>query len=791
MKSISFLLLSIFFSLTTLAQNGSLKGTVTDENNNLVTHASVILIENNLTTTTDASGNYVFSDLPYGKYNLKVSSMTYKAELFVVTIDKPNTIVNFKLKVNEQLLDEVEVFGKRNKQPEKLQALTRLPLKPSEQIQSISIISSKLIEQQGNLTISDATKNVPGVYTFATYGNKRESMSSRGFRGIPILKNGVRVNSDFRGVGILTDAIGIDNIQVLKGTAAITQGVATDLGSPGGVINIVTKTPKFQSGGEVALRGGSWGLFRPTFDVYGPIDDNEKIAFRVNGAYERSDSYRSMISNERLYFNPSLQWKANDKTTVTVEMDYLDDSRTPDLGTVNLAGNDINAIYDLPHDKFLGFKSDRVATKNATYTIRVDRKLNDKFSLRAAYFKSDLDIDDTGASLSQLASSFNERKRSISNNTRKDINDVLQLDLVGQDIQTGFLKHTFQAGMDYSSNNTETTNSKSVVIDTINVFGNIPNIYPTPNSPLAFGSSENTKSRALGLLVQDMITWNKWLKTFVGLRYSSVEITKSNTVGTQRNDAWNPLAGVIFTPMSNINLFASYTNSSNPRSAALLSHSGEELGNERWDQFETGFKTTWINDRLRFNLTLFKINNKDMNLPVYDENWVATGYYQKGGNDERKGIEVELSGRILENLEVITGYSYIDAKYKEHTAYVYNSSPLNTPKHTFNAWANYTFTGALKGFSLGAGAYYTGKRPMNDWSAGAVTHEGIVPNQKPFDIDSYMNVNIQAAYKFDQHWGVRLFINNVFNEIGYNAYRTSFINQTDPRNFSGMLTYRF
>jgi len=46
----------------------------------------------------------------------------------------------------------VEVFGERNKQPEKLDAITRLPLKPSEQIQSISVISSKLIEQQGALS---------------------------------------------------------------------------------------------------------------------------------------------------------------------------------------------------------------------------------------------------------------------------------------------------------------------------------------------------------------------------------------------------------------------------------------------------------------------------------------------------------------------------------------------------------------------------------------------------------------------------------------------------------------
>ena len=87
--------------------------------------------------------------------------------------------------------------------------------------------------------------------------------------------------------------------------------------------------------------------------------------------------------------------------------------------------------------------------------------------------------------------------------------------------------------------------------------------------------------------------------------------------------------------------------------------------------------------------------------------------------------------------------------------------------------------------------YYTGERPINDWSAGAVTHEGIVPNQKPFNVDAYTLVNAQVAYKFDQHWNFRVLLNNVFNEIGYNAYRTRFINQTDPRSFAGVLTYSF
>lgn len=181
---------------------------------------------------------------------------------------------------------------------------------------------------------------------------------------------------------------------------------------------------------------------------------------------------------------------------------------------------------------------------------------------------------------------------------------------------------------------------------------------------------------------------------------------------------------------------------------------------------EAGIKTNWLDSRLRFNLTFFKINNKDINLNVYDENWVATGYFQKGGNDERKGIEVELSGRILDNLEVITGYSYINAQYKEHSSYVYGSAHLNTPKHTFNAYVNYSFKEQLEGLSVGGGIYFTGERPINDWSSGAVTHEGIVPHQKPFYIESYLQSNAQVAYQFNQHWNFRFLLNNVFNEIG-------------------------
>lgn len=789
---IKYLTTALFFVLQFMqAQETTLEGVVETKNSEPISFANIIVIGSSVGTSADVNGEFKLNNVPTGTQTIRVSVVGFATLEKELTIKEGKNNIIFVLNQDTEL-EQVEVFGDRYKHPDKIEALTRLPLAPYEQIQSISIISEKVIEQQGNLTISDATKNVPGVYTFATYGNRRESMSSRGFRGIPILKNGVRVNSDFRGVGILTDMQGVDNIQVLKGSAAITQGVATDLGSPGGVINIVTKTPKYEFGGNASMRIGSFGQVRPTFDVYGPINEKKTLAFRVNGALERADSYRKGISYERFYINPSLQWKITPKTTVTAEMDYLDDSRTPDPGTVNLAGNDVNAIYDLPYDRFTGYDTDRVSTLNSNYSFRIDHELSDKLTLKGAFYKSDLSTDDKAGFYNSTIKDdegnpiYNQKSRYYEVGRRNDVNSVTQFDLVGDDVKTGTISHTFQVGFDYRKTKFDTYYTWTRAVDTIDVFKSISNTLPD-NIEFVKTSTSGATSRSIGFVAQDVISFNAWLKTFLGFRYSTTETLSQSE--TTRSDAFNPLFGFIVTPYKNINVFASYTNSTYPRSANSLDQNGNTLGNERFDQFETGIKTNWLNNRLRFNFTFFKINNKNINFPAVDATGNDLGYYVKGGNDERKGVEIELSGRIFENFEVITGYSYIDAQYKEHSLFVEGSAPINTPDHTFNIYGNYHFKHQLEGLSLGAGIYYTGERPINDWAIRPGVHQGTP--ERPFEVEAYTLVNMQAAYKINNHWGVRLLLNNVFNEIGYNAYRTNYINQTDPINFAGVLSYSF
>ncbi len=89
-------------------------------------------------------------------------------------------------------IEEVELFGERNKQQEGLEVITRLPLKTRDQIQSISVVSAKVIEDLGGLTVTDVAKNIPSVTQFGSYGGTKESMSIRGYRGVPARQKSLR-----------------------------------------------------------------------------------------------------------------------------------------------------------------------------------------------------------------------------------------------------------------------------------------------------------------------------------------------------------------------------------------------------------------------------------------------------------------------------------------------------------------------------------------------------------------------------------------------------------------------
>lgn len=699
----------------------------------------------------------------------------------------------------ETTIEEVELFGERNKQPEGLEVITRLPLKPRDQIQSISVVSHKVIEDLGGLTVTDVAKNIPGVTQFGSYGGTRESMSIRGYRGVPVLKNGVMMDSDFRTGGMLTDMQGVESIQVIKGSAAVTQGIGDGLGSAGGVINVVTKIPKFINETNVGFRYGSWDFYRPTVDFQRVLDNKGKIAVRLNAAYQDNNSFRRFVNTDRIYVNPSVAFRPDDKTEIVAEMDYMKNNTTPDRGTVNLAKGDTEAIYQMPGRKFLGFSTDNAATETFNFSTTATRRLTDKLKVRAAFMSSSYNTNIVGAALAPIdRNNPNEiRNRTLAKSEREDLNKVFQFDFIGADVMTGFIKHTFQVGFDWKESDVTTTSYDSKTVDQINVLNDINNILPSNIDAGNFTLVKkdpiiNTLTPTMGLMAQDVITFNKYLKAHLGLRYSRL-----NGSDKDKNYAWNPSFGLMVSPIENMNVFGSYTTTTGLRSANNVLATGGTVGASTTKQWEAGIKSDWLNEKLRFNLTFFDIKTDNLSYEILNGN-NGTGTYALAGELKRRGMEVELIGKILPNLQIMTGWAYVDAQYQDSPSFVNGSAPINTPKHSANGWLNYKFNqGILDGLDIGAGIYYVGTRPVDDYkqdyfNSGTGHVNGTQPKEKPFNMPDYTSVDAQVGYKFKNGLGLRVFFNNIFDSVGYNSYfRGGYIDQIQPRNFSAQINYKF
>jgi len=748
-----------------------------------------------------------------------------------------NKVVSFSLlvlggvfvnaqKVNDSIkkskdIEEVELFGERKKQPQGLDAITRLPLKTRDQIQSISVISHKAIEELGALTVTDVAKNVPGVTLFSSYGGGNESMSIRGYRGVPVLKNGVQMDSDFRTAGMMTDMQGVESIQVIKGSAAVSQGIGNGLGSAGGVINVVTKRPQFIDQTNVGFRYGSWDFYRPTVDFQRVLDSQGKVAVRFNGAYQNNNSFRSHVSGERIYVNPSVAFRPDDKTLINVEMDYLHDKRTPDRGTINTAPGNVEALYHMPKGKFLGYASDYMKTQTYNFSTTAVRQLTDKLKLRVAYVNSVTNTDNLASSIAlpKGETNYNIRQRTIGRSESEDINRVLQLDFIGEKVKTGIINHTFQVGFDWRETETSSVayniygNGKlitaptllidnkafqSIPLDRFDVVnGTIPNQLPVELSFEALGRSNPILTPSIGAMAQDVMSIGKYVKAHLGIRYSRLNGSSSQTV-----DTWNPSFGLIVSPIENINVFGSYTTTTSLRAANNILQAGGFVGASHTKQWEAGIKSDWFNERLRFNVTWFDINTENLSFQILDDNYQPIRdanknvLYGLAGNLRRKGLEVELIGRILPNLQVMSGWAYLDAQYQDSPAYVNGSRPMNAPKHTANAWLNYKFnTGILDGVDVGAGIYYVGSRPVDEWTQKTFTAghvNSVQPGVQPFDMPEYTTVDAQVGYTLKNGMGLRVFFNNIFDRVGYSSYfRGGYIDQIQPRNFAVQVNYKF
>ncbi|SHM11722.1 TonB-dependent siderophore receptor [Flavobacterium xanthum] len=687
------------------------------------------------------------------------------------------------------ILKEVIITPNQHKKPV---SAIRSGLKPMDVPQSIQIIGSEIIEQQQAIRLSEVVKNINGVYVGSARGGAQESFFSRGYdmSANNMFKNGFRFSG-----GSIPEVSSLEKVEVLKGSAALLYGNV----APGGILNMVTKTPSFKKGGEIAMQMGSYSFYKPSIDIYGPL--NAIIAYRFTGSYENSKSFRDNVSKERYYINPSFLFKVSNKTEIILQGDYLKDDWTPDFGS-GIIGKEILA---LPRSTYLGATWSTGETKQATVSGLVNHNFNKDWTLNFNTSFQNFDRTSKGTERIQPAAN-GDWKRPLGQNKNQEQIIAEQLSIQGT-FKTGQVKHQLFTGVDLENSFTEantftfspTTYGSGNVFDFENFDqgGAIPNATNT--------RIVKTDTNRFGIYAQDLISLTEKFKVLTGIRWSwqealveTTDLVKNTiTEGQKRKDqAFTPKLGLVYQPTKDMSLFASYANSFTPNTGTTLDL--KAIKPSIIDQYEVGIKKDFWRGILSTNVTVYQITNSNLaqtaEFKADGSSNTDTSLKVLSGETTSKGVEFDIVAKPIEGLNIIAGYSYNDMRYTKTSglkgSFIEGDRLARTPANTANLSFFYTLpSGVLKGVSVGALGNYIGKR-VGGWNnqIDASLPNGIYDREIP--LEGYTTIDLSAGYNWKQ-FSILCRVSNIANVLNYTVHENYSVNPIAPRQVMTSLKYKF
>jgi len=722
-------------------------------------------------------------------------------------------------------LHEVTITANKPKKPI---SAARSGIKVMDLPQSVQIIGSEVIEQQQAIRLSEVIKNANGVYVGSARGGAQESFFSRGYdmSANNMFKNGFRYNA-----GSIPEVSSLEKVEFLKGGSALLYGNV----APGGILNLVTKTPKFTEGGEFSMQIGSYSFYKPSLDIYGPI--NKSIAYRFTASYENSESFRDFVKNERIYINPSFLFHLSDKTQITLQGDYLSADWTPDFGT-GIIGK---TILDLPRNQYFGALWSTANTKSSSASLLFNHDFNDNWKLGFnSSFQSYRRTQTSTAQISTLDANANwKRGLTKSDGAEQIFGDQLTLQGI---FNTGSVKHQIFTGIDYENslapsytfgfyatpNGTTAITTEATAINLYSYDYNTQSLnipYPSRANQLA-----TTQTQRFGAFAQDLISINKYIKVLAGIRWSwqENEVTTSkeviekvngvNIITTNLdnaapvtgpktlNRAFSPKAGLVIQPTTDLSLFASYSNSFTPNTGTTVDL--KPLDPSIIDQYEVGLKKDFWNGLLSTNLTAYQIANNNL---AQTAPFLADGVTQNAtttlkelvGATKGQGVEIDVTARPLEGLNIMAGYSFNETKVSKSSgtngSLVVGDVLARTPKHTANLSFFYKLpAGVLKGLTFGAIGNYIGDRTggwNDDYLWTAVTPPTTPPTyivtirDRDIPLKGYTTFDASIGYEWKKV-SILGKLSNITDELNYTVHENYSVNPIAPRQVMVSLRYK-
>jgi iron complex outermembrane receptor protein len=618
---------------------------------------------------------------------------------------------------------------------------TRTDTPIHETPQSISVMTREAVEDLGSTRLQDALDYAGGVGRANNFGGQGlTTFTVRGFTTGEFYRNGFPIN---RGYPNMPDANTIERLEVLRGPATTLYG----RGDPGGTFNVVTKQPLAERSVTVGSQINDQGMKRGTLDASGPLDDDGRLAYRLNLVGEGGDTFRDHVESERYGITPVLSWQVDDATRITFEGDFMRNNHPLDRGVTRYPTQTRTAS----RDRFFGEKDiGKLHNDNDMAQLRFTHDLNANWTLGGGVQILDgslagnaIEANGLAADGRTLGRNFNYRKLEW---TDRDV----QLNLTGH-FSTGRFDHTLLTGVEY-----EDYDYKSIIRRSGGAVSDYPidifnPVYGQPRPALTRTTThdkENLKTWAA--FVQDQVVLTERLKLLAGARFERFEHEYDNL--RSNTGDWNasensvtPRLGVIFDLTDDLAVYANAARSFKPNSGA--SQTGAGFKPEEGKSYELGVKWEGLDRQLSVDAAIYHIEKKN----VLTTDPVDSTFSVAAGEVRSRGFDLNLVGNLTPEWRVMGSYAYVDAEVTKDNSWRSGTRLLNIPQQTFSLLNVYEFQdGPLRGLGLGAGGRYVDQR------AGQTANVA-------FSMDSYTVFDLLGYYKVNDNVKLNLDVKNVFD----------------------------
>jgi outer membrane receptor protein involved in Fe transport len=348
---------------------------------------------------TDAQGQYVFGNVPYGRYRLEISKSGFAAQSVLIEVQSGAPITQSVTLTLGGLAFNVDVIGTT--------PLPGVELEPKEIPAPVQAAKQYDIERSGALDLSDfLNRRLGGVHVNEVQGNPfQPDVNYRGYTASPLLGtpqglsvylDGVRLNQPFGDVVSwdLIPRIAISEIALLPGSNPLF-----GLNTLGGALAVQTKDGRSQPGTMIQLSGGSFGRRDVDFEHGGANAKGLHWYLASNLFFE--DGWRDdSPSNVRQFFG-KLGWQ-HAKTALGLTVAYANNSLTGNgLQEERFLARDYASVYTKPditsnRSPFLNFTARHSLSNTLTFSGHIyDRHI------RTSTYNGDINEDSLDQSLYQ------------------------------------------------------------------------------------------------------------------------------------------------------------------------------------------------------------------------------------------------------------------------------------------------------------------------------------------------------------------------------------------------------